>query len=145
MACPAWNRCVNTSMKSMCIAIRAKPQPTGQTAHAKPRSPASTARMVNMFTSDFARRSIHKLWLSAALLSAIAVAPAATAAELVLEQSALVVGAQTTVTPFTVAGAGTLSVTLTDLAWPERLATLSFAFSDAQSVLGSMAAPGTQQ
>jgi hypothetical protein len=97
-----------------------------------------------MYVPEF-NRLVRRLMVAAALLGGVWLAPAASADELVLEQSGLLTGTQSVVTPFTVGGAGTLRVTLTDLAWPDRLATLSFALSDAQSVLGVLAAPGMQQ
>lgn len=80
----------------------------------------------------------------ALLLLALAAVRSADAATIVLEQSGLIGGTQTVVTPMIIPGAGTLQVTLTDLQWPERLTTLSFALSDATTVLGRMAAPGMQ-
>ena len=86
----------------------------------------------------------RKNWrgLLALMLLALGAARGSDAATIVLEQSGLLGGAQTVVTPLIVPGAGTLQVTLTDLAWPTRMTTLSFALSDATSVLGRMAAPG---
>jgi hypothetical protein len=71
-------------------------------------------------------------------------AASAQADTLLIEQSGLIGGTQTVVTPMSIVGAGTLTVTLTDLGWPSRLASLSFALSDATSVLGRMTAPGIQ-
>ena len=56
--------------------------------------------------------------LLAAVRSAMAPAHADT---ILLERSGLIGGAETVVTPFSVPGAGTLTVTLTDLGWPTRL------------------------
>lgn len=88
----------------------------------------------------------RKAWVGLLALTMLALGAARTAdaATIVLEQSGLLGGAQTAVTPVIIPGAGTLSVTLTDLAWPTRLTTLSFALSDATSVLGRMTAPGTK-
>ncbi|HEU4779761.1 MAG TPA: hypothetical protein VFS58_07745 [Steroidobacteraceae bacterium] len=97
-----------------------------------------------MFVSEIRGHLFRIVALTSILFGGVALAPTASASMLVLEQSGLITGVQTTVTPFTVSGAGTLRVTLTDMAWPDRLATLSFAFSDAGSVLGQLAAPGTQ-
>lgn len=82
--------------------------------------------------------------LLALLLLALSAARGADAATIVLEQSGLIGGTQTVVAPLIIPGAGSLQVTLTDLAWPTRLTTLSFALSDATTVLGRMAAPGMQ-
>ena len=94
-------------------------------------------------------RDRHRKWKScsavlALLLLALGVARTADANTIVLERSGLLGGTQAVVTPLLVSGAGTLQVTLTDLAWPTRLTNLSFALSDATSVLGRMSAPGTQ-
>jgi hypothetical protein len=78
------------------------------------------------------------------LLLVLGAARSADAATIMLEQSGLIGGTQTVVTPLIIPGAGTLQVTLTDLAWPTRLTNLSFALSDASSVLGRMTAPGMQ-
>lgn len=97
-----------------------------------------------MFVREIRGHLIRIVALTSVLFGGVALAPSASAAMLLVEQSGLITGAQTTVTPFTVSGAGTLRVTLTDLAWPDRLASLSFAFSDAESVLGQLATPGMQ-
>ena len=88
----------------------------------------------------------RKNWkgLLALLLLALSAARTANAATMVLEQSGLLGGAETVVTPLVLPGAGTLQITLTDLAWPTRLTNLSFALSSATSVLGTMTAPGIQ-
>jgi hypothetical protein len=56
-------------------------------------------------------------------------------AEMLLSQTNLVIGSQTTTTTFTTSGAGTVTVQLTDLSWPERLASLSFAVVNSTTVL----------
>lgn len=86
----------------------------------------------------------RKRWIGlfGMLLLALGAARSADAATIVLEQSGLLGGAQTVVTPLIIPGAGTVQITLTDLAWPTRLTNLSFALSDATSVLGRMTAAG---
>ncbi len=49
---------------------------------------------------------------------------------------------QSTLLPIAVTSAGTVTVTLTDLTWPTRLANLSFAATDSSHVLGRLAGPG---
>ena len=90
-----------------------------------------------MFEKVFSR------WAAAAAML-LAMAGAAHADTIVLQQSALIGGTQTNVTAFAAPAAGTLTVTLTDLAWPSRLSTLSFALSSATSVIGRLTGPGTQ-
>lgn len=89
-------------------------------------------------------RSRIMRWASAAVLFVSLAAGAARADTIVLQQSALIGGTQTSVAAFAAPGAGTLTVTLTDLAWPTRLTTLTFALSTATSVLGTMNGAGTQ-
>lgn len=82
--------------------------------------------------------------LLAMLVLVLGAVRTADADTIVLQQSGLLGGTQSVVTPLTVSGAGTLRVTLTDLAWPTRLTNLSFALSDATSVLGRLTTAGTQ-
>lgn len=98
-----------------------------------------------MFDSPV-RRHLPKLAALAALV-ALGLGLGATSANadtILIEQSGLMSGTQTIVTPLAVSGAGTLRVTLTDLGWPAQLTSLSFALTDATSVIGRMSAAGTQ-
>lgn len=89
------------------------------------------------------RKSRHHLALGL-LLALCFGAGQASASMLLFEQSGLLTGSQTVVRPIDLPGAGTLQITLTDLAWPTRLESLSFALSNAAQVLTVMNAPGTQ-
>lgn len=66
-------------------------------------------------------------------------ASAACRAEMLLSQTTLVVGSQTTTTTFVATGAGTVTAQLRDLSWPERLASLSFAITNSTTVLARSA------
>jgi hypothetical protein len=62
-------------------------------------------------------------------------------AETLLAQTEMVAGAQTRTSTFDVSSAGTLTVHLTDLAFPQRLASLSCAIVNSTSVLASAVVP----
>ena len=62
--------------------------------------------------------------------------------QVLLETSPLVQGFLASATPFTVSAPGTVTVTLTDLDWTQKLASLTFAVTTPGSVLDSMSAAG---
>jgi hypothetical protein len=72
-------------------------------------------------------------------------APRAHAESVVLERSGLISGSESFVYQFDAPGAGTMTAKLTNLAWPERLSSLSFAASTATSVLTMLADAGSIQ
>lgn len=71
-----------------------------------------------------------------------ALAATANADTVLLEQSGLISGQQSFVFEMNAPGAGTMTVRLSNLAWPERLSSLSFAASTATGVLQSLSEPG---
>jgi hypothetical protein len=77
--------------------------------------------------------------LCAAILAGLFAAPQAQADTVVLEKTALVSGTQSFAYSFQAPSAGTFAVQLNNLAWPERLASLSFAATTATSVLDTQA------
>jgi hypothetical protein len=64
------------------------------------------------------------------------------AEQILLVATPLVQGSLASATPFSVPGAGTVTATLTDLAWPAKLASLTFAATTPTSVLASLPGPG---
>jgi hypothetical protein len=65
------------------------------------------------------------------------------AEQILLMATPLVQGSLASATAFSVPGAGTVTATLTDLAWPAKLASLTFAATTPTSVLASL--PGSGQ
>ncbi len=59
-----------------------------------------------------------------------------------LSQLGLVSGSQSVVYVLSAPGAGTFNVSLSDFAWPDRLANLSFTATSVSAVLGSLSGPG---
>lgn len=87
-----------------------------------------------------ARRAAPARWArSLACAAALACASGACRAEMLLSQTTLVVGSQTTATAFTTTGPGKVTVQLSDLSWPERLASLSFAIANSTTVFARSA------
>jgi hypothetical protein len=97
--------------------------------------------------------TLTRLAAGLALLLAVLVAPAAQAdsvapasAEpgsiMLPELSGLISGRQSIATPIVIPVAGTLTITLSDLAWPEALQSLSFSLTDTHSVLAQLVSPG---
>lgn len=84
----------------------------------------------------------HAAMLAVATLALAGAAREARADTILLEQSGLISGHQSFVYSFATPGSGTLSVRLSNLDWPERLASLSFALTTATGVLHSVAEPG---
>lgn len=86
--------------------------------------------------------------LKAGLLAPLAAlglvaAPHARADNILLAQTTLVVGSQSTVDSFSTSGAGTVNVHLANLDWPTQLQSLSFLATSASQVLWSDAGSGS--
>lgn len=89
-------------------------------------------------------RKFLKLGLLAPLtLAGLAVTPHAWADSILLAQTTLVAGTESTVDSFTTSSAGTVSVTLQNLNWPTQLTALSFSATSASQVLASWNATGS--
>lgn len=83
-------------------------------------------------------RPLSKLALLAPLaLSGVAIAPHAWAETILLAQTTLVAGSESTVDSFTAPTAGSVTVNLQSLNWPTPLSALSFSATSASSVLAS--------
>jgi len=76
------------------------------------------------------------LFVVLAVLGLVA-APRARADMMLLSQTNLVAGTQTSVASFTVTGPGSLSVNLSNIAWPQSLDSLSFMLSSSDEVVGA--------
>jgi hypothetical protein len=89
-----------------------------------------------MTTTNAIRRSLRPGWLAPLAALGVAVAPhAAWADNLLLAQSTLVTGTESTVDSFTTTGAGKVTIRLQSLDWPAPLSALSFSATSADSVL----------
>ena len=86
-------------------------------------------------------RSINTLAL-AGLLALATLLSSAARAEQLLVTTPLVDGSLASVTNFQISGPGTVTVSLTDLDWTDRLASLTFAATDASGVVATMSGPG---
>ncbi len=75
-------------------------------------------------------------------LTSLAVAPHAWADSLLLAQSTMVVGTESTTDTFTAPTAGTVTVTLNSFGWASPLSALSFSASSATQVLASWNSTG---
>jgi hypothetical protein len=64
------------------------------------------------------------------------------AEQILLVATPLVQGSLASATAFSVPGAGTVTATLTDLSWPDKLASLTFAATTPTSVLASLPGQG---
>ena len=85
-----------------------------------------------------AKRPLPKLALLAPLaLTGVAVAPHAWAENILLAQTTLVAGTESTVDSFTTTTTGTVSVDLQALNWPAPLSALSFSATTGSSLLSS--------
>jgi len=80
------------------------------------------------------------LWL----LLSLVVAPVTHAESVLLNDTTLVSGSQSGVFSFQAPGPGTLSVTLTDIDWPQTLNSLSFMASTGNQVLASWSDTASQ-
>jgi len=67
----------------------------------------------------------------------------ASASQVVFDSSGFIVGQQTLTDTFSVSGPGTLTVTLTDMAWPVALASLDMTIGTTQGLLGPEMGVGT--
>lgn len=86
-------------------------------------------------------RSKHTLAL-ALVLTVASLTSAVARADQLLVTTPLVVGSLSSVSNFQISGPGTVTVSLTDLGWTERLASLTFAATDAAGVVATMSGPG---
>ena len=77
-------------------------------------------------------------------LAAIAAAPLASADTLLVEASPLVSGTQSDVYTLSTSKAGSVTVSLSNLGWPDRLSTLSFALATSSGVLKTFSGEGQQ-
>jgi len=82
-------------------------------------------------------------WLWALTLLVIAGIGSTASAETLLAATSLISGSQTVTSAFDVDAPGTLTVHLTDLDWPEKLGSLSFALVNSTTVLTSFTDTGT--
>src|SRR5581483_913989 len=86
--------------------------------------------------SKTTKRLSLKLALAAPLAAiGLAAAPHANAESILLAQTTLVVGNESTTDSFTTSGAGTVTVSLQSLNWPAQLDALSFSATSASQVL----------
>lgn len=92
-------------------------------------------KTVNMTTN--VRQGLKTASLAPLAVIGLTAAPHAWADDLLLAQTTLVVGSQSTVDSFTTSGAGTVSVHLANLDWPTQLQSLSFTATSANQVLWS--------
>ncbi len=77
-----------------------------------------------------------------ACLAFFALTDTSRADAVLVDASQMLTGTQSVVVPITVTGAGTVTATLTDLAWTERFASLSFAVATVSGVLQRLDGPG---
>jgi hypothetical protein len=81
------------------------------------------------------RPSLKAALLAPVALIGLAAAPYARADSLLLAQTTLVSGTESTVDSFTTAGAGTVTINLKNVDWPTPLTALSFSATSADHVL----------
>jgi hypothetical protein len=86
-------------------------------------------------------RTSHHTLIGMALTLTLALVPVARADEVLLAQTTFFSGSESQTVSIDVPSAGVLEVTLTDLAWPDRLASLSFSLSQGAGLLTP--APGS--
>ena len=98
--------------------------------------------MNTMIKMNAVRPSLKLGLLAPLALSCLAMAPHARADSILLAQTTLVSGSQSTVDSFSTPGAGTVTVDLQSLSWPSALSALSFSATSASQVLASMNATG---
>lgn len=85
----------------------------------------------------------HLLGLAACLLGAVAARPAA-ASEVLYDNSGFLKGQQSFVQSFNITGPGTLTVSLTNVDWPQQLSSLNMVLSSGSgSLLGPEMGAGT--
>lgn len=80
--------------------------------------------------------------LAIALVAAGFAAPSARADSILVSQSSMVSGSFSNVYSFSTSRAGTLTLRLENVAWPEQLASLSCNLYDNKNVLGSLSTTG---
>jgi hypothetical protein len=85
---------------------------------------------------------VRQLLLMGAL--AVAAATPALADQVLYDSTGFLVGQQSFTDSLTLSGPGTLTVTLTDMAWPEQLASLNSVVSSSSGLLGPEMGAGTQ-
>lgn len=87
--------------------------------------------------SETKRMPRVRRWLITGLMavSGVLAAPFASADSVLLEVAPLISGTQQTIYSVTTSGPGSLSVSLANLGWPERLSSLSFAFATSSGIL----------
>lgn len=73
-----------------------------------------------------------------------ATAEPAAASQVLYDSSGFMVGQQSFTDSFSVGGPGTLTVTLTNMSWPEQLAALNMVVSTPQGLLGPEVGAGTE-
>ncbi len=89
------------------------------------------------------RKSLQWGLVAPLVLTGFAVTPNAWADSILLAQTTLVSGLESTDDSFTVPTAGTVKVTLSNLDWPTQLTSLSFSATSANQVLASWNGTGT--
>lgn len=99
--------------------------------------------MNRMKTTKVLRPSLKLGLLAPLALIGLSAAPHARADSILLAQTTLVNGSQSTVDSFTTPGAGTVTVSLQSLNWPADLAALSFSATSADQVLAYWNGGGT--
>jgi hypothetical protein len=83
--------------------------------------------------------------LALLIVTGFSAAPRAHADPVLVSQSSMISGSFSGVYTFSTTQAGTLSLRLENIAWPERLAALSCNLYDGQTLLGSLATTGELQ
>jgi hypothetical protein len=91
----------------------------------------------DMKTKTSKRTSLKVALVAPLALATLAVAPHARAESILLAQTTLVNGTESTVDSFTAPSAGTVTVNLQSLNWPASLNALSFSATSASQVLAS--------
>ena len=87
-------------------------------------------------------RSLKLGLLAPLALTCLSIAPHARADSVLLAQTTLVNGSESTVDSFTTTGAGTVTVSMQGLSWPTSLQALSFSATSATQVLSSWSGSG---
>ena len=95
-------------------------------------------------TIRLARAAPARAAVVAGLLSSLALASPAWSGSVLLSDSSLVTGNQSNVFSFDAPGPGTVSVQLTNIDWPQPLASLSFVAATGSKVLASWSDPASQ-
>jgi hypothetical protein len=85
-----------------------------------------------------------KLIMGLCGLAALAAAVPAGAAEVIYAGAGFIRGQQSGTESFSISGPGTLTVELTNVPWPEQLASLNLVVSSASGIQGTEMGPGTE-